>query len=128
MRNHKLFVTADGADSSAPLTEGVVVESTDTYYSKMFSGNEGKDFHIHLEWTGDPTGALSLWYSSKPNPVETDDDDWTEDAGWAPTDPAGAPGKTSTDTTGKSALRKRIKYVNASGTGVLKGWVSVPNV
>jgi hypothetical protein len=64
--------------------------------------------------------------SDKPNPDQTNDNDWVQDTGFAPTNPAGSAGKMRDDTGNAKAYRKRIKYVNASGTGLLTGFVTVP--
>lgn len=127
MMNQKLFVTAASGDSAAPLTEGVEVSSTTTYYSRMISGKDTDTFALHIEWSGTPTGTLTLWVSDKPNPDESSDTDWVQDTGWAPTNPAGAASKFHSEFTAHSSHRKRVKYVNTSGTGTLKGWASVPN-
>ena len=127
MRNSKLFVTAASGDSGAPLISGVAVSSTTTYYSKMFSGGNAENASIRLEWTGTPTGTLTLWYSDKQNPNEASDADWDQDTTWTATNPAGSAAHFHTDLVDKPALRKRFKYVNASGSGVLSGNVTVHN-
>lgn len=126
MRNHKLFVTAS-ADTQAPLTEGVAVSSTNTYYSKMWSGNNADSVALHLEWSGTPTGTFTMWFSDKPNPSEADDTDWVQDTSFSPTNPSGSASKFRDDMVIAPALRQRLKYVNASGSGTLKGWVTVDN-
>lgn len=124
----KLFVTATTGDSGAPLQEGVAVSSTNTYYSKMWSGQDSGGQSLQLEWTGTPAGALTLWYSNKPNPSEENDADWEEEATvFSPTDPAGSASGFVTENL-KLAYRLRLKYVNASGSGVLKGWVQINRV
>lgn len=121
MTNHDLFVTTVTGDANAPKREGVAVSSTTTYYSKLISGQEGDGFALHLFWTGTPTGTLTLWYSDVENPILTSDNDWVQDSTWSPTNPAGSAAKFRSDANGSHARWKRVKYVNASGSGVLYG-------
>jgi hypothetical protein len=125
MSRQKLFLTASGTDSAAPVTEGVAVSSTTTYYSKVWTGSDSDTCGIHLEWSGTPTGTFTLWMSDKYAPDETSDTDWVQDTGFSPSNPAGAAGKFRDDMSQAPARRKRIKYVNASGSGTLKGWATV---
>lgn len=122
---YKLFVTASGTDSAAPVSEGVAVSGTNTYYSKVFGGAHSDGQSLQLEWTGTPTGTFTLWMSDKPNPDETDDDDWIQDTDFTPTNPAGSAGKMGDPAGNMKSNLKRIRYVNASGSGTLKGWVTV---
>ena len=122
-----IYTTRDANDSAAPASEGVAVSSTNTYYSDMFGATDADGFGLHLQWTGDPTGTLTMWMSDKPHPLETTDADWVQDTTWVPTNPAGSASKFRDDASNAKAYRKRIKYVNASGTGTLFGWASVPS-
>lgn len=119
MKAHSLFVTLAG---NAPQTEGVAVSSTSTYYSKKISGSN--TCSITLQWTGTPTGAFTLWGSNKNEPNEASDADW-----YSITDslanPAGSASSTQEDYVDKNCKWKRVKYVNASGSGVLYGQVGV---
>lgn len=124
----RLFLTTNSSDSAAPATEGVAVSGTSTYYSKMWSGHESQAYAMHVVWSGTPTGTFTLWMSDISNPSETDDTDWVQDTSFVPTNPAGAAGKFRDDVYGAAARRKRLKYVNASGTGTIKAYVSVPSV
>jgi hypothetical protein len=120
---YKLFVTTE--TMTGLQTEGVAVSSTTTYYSKPW-GYGGTDGHsLQLEWSGTPTGTFTQWYSNKPNPSLTDDTDWIQDTDFAPTNPAGSASKMGDNAANFKANLKRIKYVNASGSGTLKGWVTV---
>jgi len=122
--SYMLFIT-QAVDGPGTRTEGVAVSSTTTYYSKPW-GAKGTDGQaLQLEWTGDPTGTFTLWWSSKANPVLTDDNDWIEDTDFAPTNPAGSASKMGDNAGNMKANLKRVKYVNASGSGVLKGSVTV---
>lgn len=121
MKNHSLFVTQ--ADN-APATRGVAVSSTDTYYSKKISGSLYLSFS--LDWTGTPTGAFTVQGSNKAEPDEATDDDWyTITADTDPTDPAGSASSTAGVVKEHNSKWKRIKYVNASGSGILSGDASV---
>lgn len=125
---YKLFVSqlGTGSDSGAPDRDGVAVSSTTTYYSKMWSGRNADGYGLHVQWTGTPTGTLTLWMSDKANPSEADDSDWVQDTTFSPTNPAGSGSKFRDDAANARAYRKRLKYVNASGSGVLYGYVTVP--
>lgn len=122
----KIFVTADAADSGAPRMDGVEVSSTDTYYSKMWSGEATDAYDVQVEWTGDPTGTFTLQVSNKERPDETDDADWVTSTEITVVNPAGSASGFRQSCTGSPAYRKRLKYVNASGSGTLYGWVTVP--
>lgn len=129
MKTHELFVTRSGTDPAAYPTNNVAVSSTNTYYSKKISGMGSSLFALHLEWTGTPTGAFTLWGSDKLEPSEANDNDWYQIT-WAPTGPAGAAGKLGEVAVGaaKGSRWKRVKYVNASGSGTLAGRATVQMV
>lgn len=122
----KIFVTNNVSDSAAPRTEGVAVSSTNTYYSKMWSGESTDSYDIQVSWTGTPTGTLTLQVSNKENPVESTDADWVTSTEITVTNPAGSASGFRQACTGSPAYRKRLKYVNASGSGTLYAWVTVP--
>lgn len=124
----KLFVTTTSGDSGAPATSGKSVSGTSTYYSKMWSGLDATAYDLQVSWTGTPTGTLTLQVSNKPNPDETSDTDWVASTEVSLTNPAGSATGFRVAATGSPAFRKRLKYVNASGTGVLSGWVIVPRL
>lgn len=129
MVNFSLFVTRT-ADNCAVASDGVAMVGATVNYSQKWGGrmvtpgSGGGNYSHSLEWTGTPTGVFSLWNSDKENPDETTDTDWTEDTTYTPTNPAGSASKFQQDKVAKSALWKRIKYINTSGVGVLKGRVS----
>ncbi len=121
MQPISIFTTA-GDTSAAPVSrDGVAVSSTNTYYSTPWSGDT---YALSLFWTGTPTGTFTMWVSDKPNPDLANDNDWRQDTGFAPTNPAGSASKTGDDVTNSNANLKRIKYVNASGSGTLTGYVT----
>lgn len=121
----KLFITPNGSDSFAPPLDGVGVSGATTYYSKVFGAKNSDGQSVHLEWTGTPTGTFTMWCSDKPNPDETDDDDWVEDTTFTPTNPAGSASKMLDSGGNMKANLKRIKYVNAASSGTLFGWATV---
>lgn len=123
---HKLFITVDAADSAAPVKDGVAVSSTNTYYSKVWSGNDSATYDLQVKWTGTPTGTLTLQVSNVPNPDESDDADWVTTTEATMTAPAGSASGFRDVPTGPSAGKKRLKYVNASGSGTLYAYVTVP--
>jgi hypothetical protein len=106
-------------------SDGVAVSSTNTYYSDMITGKMADGCAVQLSWTGTPTGTFTYWVSDKAHPSLADDTDWVQDTGFAPTNPAGSAGKMHDDTAVNKARWKRIKYVNASGTGTLFGYATV---
>lgn len=123
---NKLFVTRSATDANAPETEGIAVTGTNTYYSKMWSGSNKALEGGYVLWTGTPTGTLTMQASNKPNPDETSDVDWTPlDSIVLTPQPAGSAGSTPLANSSPFSLfyRHRVKYVNASGNGVLTGWV-----
>jgi hypothetical protein len=124
---YKLFITRDPADSSAPTTNGVAVSGANTYYSKMWGGFGSTEYDLQVTWTGTPAGTLTLQVSDKPNPDESDDDDWVTTTETTMVDPAGAAAgfRVATDV---SPGKKRLKYVNSAGSGVLYAHVIVPRV
>lgn len=116
-------VTASGAVNV--VQPGVAVSSTNTYYSQPWSSRFGHNMSIGLFWTGTPTGTFTLWFSDTPTPDLTNDNDWHQDTAYVPGNPAGAAGKTGDNWAVGAARWWRIKYVNASGSGVLTGYVHV---
>jgi hypothetical protein len=124
MKNFSLFNTSDPADSAAPLARGVAVSSTNTYYSKKASGS--MELSLQMEWTGTPTGAITIQGSNRAEPDETTDDDWfTITPTTAPASPAGSASATFGEVNDVNCKWKRVKYVNASGSGTLSGDAAV---
>lgn len=121
----KLFMTSDTGDAAAPKTNGVAVSSTTTYYSKMWGGTNSTAYDLQVTWTGTPTGTLTLQVSNKPNPDESTDADWVTTTEGAMVNPAGSASGFRVAVNGSHG-KKRLKYVNASGSGVLYGFVVVP--
>lgn len=118
----KLFVTTTG---EAPTTNGKAVSGTDTYYSKMWGGFGADAYDLQVFWTGDPTGTFTLQVSNKPNPVESTDADWTTSTEITVVNPAGSASGFRV-AKGDSPGKKRLKYVNASGSGTMTGYATVP--
>lgn len=117
-----------GTDANAPTTQGVLVSGTNTAYSQVITGRHADGMGATFQWTGTPTGTLTRWVTDKPNPGLLTDADWVQDTGFSPTNPAGASGQFRDDTSGDKGMMKRYKYVNASGSGTLFGWVNVPRM
>lgn len=120
-----IFRTAGGAGD----TDGVAVTGTTTYYSTPIRIESLFRVSVHAEWTGTPTGTFTLWTSNKPKPIDSTDADWVA---WTPgtaiVNPAGAAGKATLiwdDARGAGCPCRwvHVKYVNASGSGVLSGFV-----
>lgn len=122
--SYSIFKTQP-ADSGAPRQDGVAVSGTNTYYSDPW-GAPGADGHsIQVVYSGTPTGTFTLWYSNKNNPDRASDTDWVQDSSFAPTNPAGAGGKFGDNAANFKANLKRLKYVNASGTGTIEAYVTI---
>lgn len=115
-------VYKDGTD----FTGGVAVSGTTTYYSDAIN-IDGEAVSWHIVWTGTPTGTFTLWYSNKPDASLADDTDWVQDATFPASNPAGSASKAFVSATDVSALRCRLKYVNASGSGTIKCWAYTCN-
>ncbi len=123
MSSYSIFNTADGITGDSQ--EGIAVTGTNTYYSNLISNKHSSGFGLHLQWTGTPTGTFTFWVSDKPNPSLTDDTDWVNDTtGFTASNPAGSASKAQHNVAHRHAWG-RIKYVNATGSGVLLGWVPV---
>lgn len=124
---YSLFNTRSASDPGAPVSVGVAVSGTNTYYSDMWTGENQDGYALTVFYTGTPTGTFTLWMTDKRQPSTTNDDDWVQDTTFSPTNPAGAAGKFRDDAANAKAKRKRLKYVNASGTGTVSAWATVPN-
>lgn len=121
---NRLFLTYSATDANAPAVDGTVVSGAATFYSFMVSGEDRQNLSGQIFWTGTPTGTFTLQFSNKPNPDETNDNDWSADTSTF-TNPAGSAGSTpfgSTIVASAFAFHHRIKYVNASGSGTMTGW------
>lgn len=123
----KLFVTRASGDSAAPTTNGVSVSSTNVYYSKMWSGGDSASYSVQVSWTGTPTGTFVFQVSDKPNPIETTDADWVTSTEITVVNPAGSASGFLLSSVASPHSKKRFKYTNASGSGVITGYVVVPH-
>jgi hypothetical protein len=97
---------------------GTTVSGTSTFYSDPI-GPRTNSWGYHFEWTGTPTGTITMWRSNKPNPDPTSDNDWIQVTTFTPTNPAGSAGKFGDELNFTNFKLYRFKYVNASGSGVL---------
>jgi hypothetical protein len=123
MRAYRLFTTS-ATDGRPGATDGVAVSSTNTYYSAPVTLAGADGLSVSVEWSGTPSGLLTLWKSNKPDPVLTDDSDWQQETD-ALTDPFGSASKTSEEYGNFRASLVRLKYVNSSGSGTLKAYANV---
>lgn len=122
---YSVFNTREVVPSYAPAkVPGVAVTGTNTYYSDAIGPRTAGGFGFHFEWTGTPTGTLTMWRSNKPNPLETGDADWVQVTTFSPSNPAGAASKYGDEVTFTSYNRYRFKYVNTTGSGTLFCWTS----
>lgn len=119
------------------ITKQTVAGTTDTvtigigavnYYSIPFCPCNSDGFSLHMVTTGTLTGTETLWYSNRPAPSLSNDDDWFEDADFDPTDPAGSATEWGV-TAGNCKFRwARVKYAHTSGSGILYGFVALPSL
>lgn len=124
-RAYKVFTT-EATDGRSGRTDGVAVSSTTTYYSSPVALGPGSQASVSWHCTGTPTGTVTLWKANRPNPSEASDSDWSSVAIGALGSPAGAAANSSEEYGNLGAGLFRIKYVNASGSGVLYGYVNLP--
>lgn len=102
-------------DATTP--SSVAVSSTNTYYSAYVKQEGSGALGLESVFTGTPTGTVTLWYTNNPRAVETTDNDWIQDSTFTAVNPAGAAAKSFHTVGNLAAVRVRLKYVNASGTG-----------
>lgn len=124
---YSLYNTRSATDPGAPVTNTFAVSGTPTVYSDMWSGESSDGFNLSVFTTGTITGTWTLWMTDMPYPGLTNDNDWIQDTTFAPTNPAGAASKYQDATGNSKAYRKRLKYVNASGTGNIQAFATVPH-
>lgn len=126
MTPYKIFTTRSSTDSRAPDVNGVAVTGTNTYYSTMWTGEDTTSYDLQVAWTGTPTGTFTLQVSDKPSPDESSDTDWVTSTEVTVVNPAGSASQFRVATTASPAYRKRLKYVNSSGSGTITGYATVP--
>lgn len=69
-------------------------------------------------WTNTLAGTLTLWFSDRDNPDESDDDDWSQVTDVTLTSPTGGGGGKSGNTLGNAGhVWYRFKLVVSAGTG-----------
>lgn len=121
MKTTPISIFNDSGTGGAAGAKPGKTDPSGTVYSLPWSANV---YGLHVESTGTLSGTLTCWTSDKPEPDLTDDDDWVQDTGFSPTNPAGAPVKFRDDVNNSNARWKRLKYVHGSGTGKLFGYVT----
>ncbi len=121
-----IFNTRNASDANAPTLVGVSVSGTPTIYSELIAGLDADGAGVTFFTTGTLTGTWTAWVTDKPNPGLADDSDWVQDTLFVPTNPAGAASKFRDDTGNSKGYHKRFKYVNASGTGTIQAFATVP--
>lgn len=116
-----VFRTAGGAGD----TNGAAVTGAMTVYSDPTDVARILNPSYHLEWSGTPTGTFTVWGSNKVDPKLADDSDWFNPTlAVAIVQPAGTASKDFVDLAGWPFRKMRLKYVNASGTGVVNAFVA----
>lgn len=103
--------------------EGVAVSGTADFYSDVFAPRTNS-WGFHFQWTGTPTGTITLWRTNKPNPILTTDADWIQVTTFAPTNPAGSASKFGDEINFTNFKHYRFKYANTAGSGTLFCWAS----
>lgn len=121
-----IFNTRSATDPGAPALVGVSVSGTPTIYSELIAGLDSDGSGVTFITTGTLTGTFTRWVTDKPNPDLTNDNDWVQDTTFTPTNPAGAATKFRDDTGNDKGYHKRYKYVNASGSGTIQAFATVP--
>lgn len=120
-----IYNTKSATDANAPQTAGTAASGTSTYYSDTWAGAE-HGWGLTVVTTGTLTGTWTLWATDKERPSLADDTDWVDmssSAEFTKTNPSGSATKWRADSSLLRAGRYRLKYVNASGTGNLFGYV-----
>ena len=79
---------------------------------------------FHFDWTGDPTGTLTILTSDHEDPSTVDDSDWLTHTA-DPDDPAGGAGKSGVQIDVLAARWLMVKYAGASGSGTLTARVTL---
>ena len=122
MRNTPISVyNTAGINGSPDILEGVAASNTTTYFSTPWSASE---YGLQIVTSGTLTGTWTLWMSDKANPDRTAVTDWVQDTGFSPTNPAGSTTNFRDDVSNANARWKMLRYVNASGTGIIKAFVT----
>lgn len=112
------------AFAQARVMVATAVSGTTTYYSFATSLKNMSSASYQLVWTGTPTGTFTVWASNALKPLETDDTDWVQlTLAVAITQPAGSASKDIVDMTDLPFGWVRVKYVNASSSGVVDAYV-----
>ena len=122
-----VYNTRSLTDANAPVVEGTAVSSTNVAYSDMWTGSDADGYSLSVFYTGTPTGTFTLWFTDKRLPDPSNDNDWIQDTSFSPTNPAGAAGKFGDPAGNFKSYRKRLKYVNVSGSGNVFAYVTVPH-
>lgn len=120
-----IFNTRSATDPQQNQSVGVTTTGVTTTYSEPWTGEDCSGYGLSIFTTGTLAGTFTRFTTNKPLPSYADDSDWIPDAGFAPTNPAGAPVRFADNNTADRASKKRLKYVNASGTGTITGFVNV---
>lgn len=102
--------------------EGIEVTGTTSYYSKRLDCDGKSRASFHLIWTGTAAGALTIWSTNDQNAADDADTGWYNESDVTmPAQPAGSASSVMLHIFENAARWARIKYVNASGEGTLRG-------
>jgi hypothetical protein len=119
--SYDLFITTTESGLGGVRTLPYITNPTGTKYTGKMAPTEDGRLGFRLETTGTLSGTFTLWYSNEHAPAEGSDTDWTQDATWAPTSPAGAATNVLYAVADLKARWARVKYVHSAGAGVLSG-------
>lgn len=127
LTSYSLIRTFDTGDANSSSVNGQAVTGTPTYYSKCWVGMY--TFGLTVVTSGTLTGTWTLWATDNPNASDADDTDWVDmsaHAEFVETNPAGSATKWRVNSYQLRAGKFRLKYVNASGTGSIYAYVTLP--
>ncbi len=111
-----------GDAGNAVATFGLTLSGTQ--YSSAWTAGNAPNFSIHLEFTGTPTTAVTLWKSNKPNPNVANDNDWVQDTDVTFTGAAGAAAKEFKEVGNSGGAQYRLKLVTSGGSGKASCWIN----
>lgn len=104
-----------------------VMTGTSTIYSERISCKQGSMLSLHIsntETSATVTGTITLWQSNKPDPDPDSVTDWIQNTDVTFTAVSGA-GSEFINIGNAAARFYMVRYVNATGAGVLSCWVNV---
>ncbi len=104
--------------------DNVAVVAAQDYISDIIEVNTGSSLlSLHLQWSGTPTGAFTLFQSNLPQPGLNKTKGWvpvpTSEVDFTGKDPVGSASASFVNISAVSGCRYLLVYTHATGTGVL---------